>query len=78
MTRGHEGWAPIPDGARVRLSSHQWPGVFTKGSATVLRHFWNGRWLEYVVLLDEGIRYIGSETAEWSADHVIEIKDPEA
>lgn len=55
--------------------SSRWPGVFTRGSATVLRHFWNGVWLEYVVLLDEGIRYTGKDTAEWSADHVVRIRN---
>ena len=63
----------MPDGTRVRHSGHRYSKAYRDGTATVVRHFWRGVWLEYVVLLDEDIRYIGKDTAEWSADCTVKM-----
>jgi len=70
---GHRGWTPLPNGARVRHSGHRWPEAFRNGTATIVRHFWRGHWLEYVVALDEEVRRVGAPTAEWSADATVSI-----
>jgi len=70
---GHRGWKPLPDGTRVRHYGHQWPEAYRNGTATIVRHFWNGVWLEYVVRLDrpDGV---GKTEGEWSADYTVKIQ----
>lgn len=73
---GHQGWTPIPDGTRVRLSAHQFDRAFRDGTANIVRHFWRGPWLEYVVEVDPSMTD-GPTTREWSADHVIRHESEE-
>lgn len=71
---GHIGMTPLPDGTRVRHSAHEFSSAFLHGTGVVLRHFWRGRWLEYVVRIDSDKGLGEPLEREWSADCTIEHK----
>jgi hypothetical protein len=72
---------PFPPGTVVRSYGDQYPEAYQRGTATVIRSFRRGQWLEYEVGYhpeNPWRRLTGKDRSEWSSERTFAIDDQPA
>jgi hypothetical protein len=78
MSHHNKNWTPLPPGTVVRHQGQQYSAA-KNGTAVIVRHYWNGLRLEYIVAPLDHVKssaYFDRPGREgcWSADRTVDCR----